>query len=534
MIYILMILNIILFFGIGFFYCKNRMRTRHLDYISDKLNDIIEMDSGERLMLPETDAGIRRLMSGINRLLNEYQQLSVLNREKEASLKKMISNISHDLKTPLTVIMGYIETMILKQSGNGRLPDESLTRIYKKSQDMTAFINKFFEMSKIESGDTDLLMERIDITAVCRTNILSFYDMLKQSKKEVNVEIPDNAVYILGNEDALERILNNLILNALKYGVDGDTVGLCVTEVEDRVVVEVWDNGRGIDEAHIDHVFDRMYTLDDSRNSATGGSGLGLSITKKLTEHLGGEVEFFGNKSKIRKNEIYKRIGCLIGVPTFYNTLSLRGNLKLHCDYMGYYNREDIDRALQLTGLTEFAEFHIKDCSIGQLQSLGIARAIVTRAELLILNDPFSGLEPDGVRDMRNLLQMLNQTHGTTILVSSYILGQVEHIADTIGVLSGGRLVTEMPLESIRKEAGHFTEIKCRPLEKAAFLIEERFQITNFRVLEKDCIRIYEQDIDREMLLRELILDGVLVREFTVRERSLEDYFVDAMQRLYS
>lgn len=117
-----------------------------------------------------------------------------------------------------------------------------------------------------------------------------FNDLLTAKGFEVQINIPDTNVYVLGNEEVLGRILNNLISNAITYGGEGNVIGISLKFNNELVNVEIWDRGKGISESHIDKVFERMYTLEDSRNKLYQGSGLGLTITKRLVEKLGGKI----------------------------------------------------------------------------------------------------------------------------------------------------------------------------------------------------------------------------------------------------
>ncbi|MNI35163.1 Alkaline phosphatase synthesis sensor protein PhoR [compost metagenome] len=120
--------------------------------------------------------------------------------------------------------------------------------------------------------------------------MLAFYEILTAKGIDVRIQIPDEGVFVLGNEEALNRILNNLISNALQHGGDGGTIGLTLKIINEYAVVEVWDEGKGIREQHQDRIFERLYTLDDSRNKSYPNSGLGLTITKRLVTTMGGTI----------------------------------------------------------------------------------------------------------------------------------------------------------------------------------------------------------------------------------------------------
>ena len=268
----------------------SRSRSRNLDYISNKIKSMMEDNTSDKILVFTGDAELRGLLEQINNLL-EYNQKKLVHFNKtEISMRKMLSNISHDLKTPLTVILGYLETIRIFDNMREEEKEQILSKIYSKTLEILDLINKFFDLAKLESGDKEIPITRININEICRKNILSFYDILTSTGNEVSIEIPDENIYALANEEALDRILNNLITNSIKYGSSGKIIGLTVEKDENYVFMKVWDRGKGIADIHKEKVFERMYTLDDSRNKLFQGSGLGLTITKRLAEKLGGEI----------------------------------------------------------------------------------------------------------------------------------------------------------------------------------------------------------------------------------------------------
>ena len=174
-----------------------------------------------------------------------------------------------------------------------------------------------------------------------------------------------------------------------------------------------------------------------------GPNGAGKSTLMKMLLNLvqanSGEIVIFGNKVIESDFEILKRIGSIIENPYFYEKLTARENLDLHCEYMGYHNKNHIKKVLECVGLLKDADKKISQYSLGMKQRLAIARAILTKPELLILDEPINALDPEGIREMRELFRKLNTDYGITIFISSHILSEVEQIADTIGVIQSGK-----------------------------------------------------------------------------------------------
>lgn len=271
-------------------YRASRNRSSTLRRIHAKLNRIIADHSSEKVLAVTSDKELIPLLTAINDLLEKNRAHAAGHMRTEMSMKRMISNISHDLKTPLTVIQGYLETLKLDQTLNAAERDELISKVHQKTIEVLNLIHKFFDLARLESGDKDLPLSRIDLGEACRKNILQFYDILSGKGMDVQIRLPDEPIYILGNEEALDRILDNLISNAIKYGADGNVLGLTLRYDDEYAEVDVWDKGKGIGEMHKDRVFERMYTLEDSRSRSNDSSGLGLTITKRLVEKLGGTI----------------------------------------------------------------------------------------------------------------------------------------------------------------------------------------------------------------------------------------------------
>lgn len=277
--------------AVNIFLFRSRLNLRtEIKYIRNKLRKVVNEETGERLLLNTEDKYIKSLLIQINRLLDHNQKIKGNYNSIELSMRKMLSNISHDLKTPLTVILGYIEMI----NNDKSLTSEKVMSLLKtanlKTVEVLALINRFFELVKLESGDKKLNSSRIDICEVSRKIILDYYEILISKEFEVVIDIPDDSVFVSGDEDAIERVLNNLITNAIQYGSDGKMVGLKIRITDNDVFVEISDKGKGINEMHKDRVFERMYTLEDSRNTNYQGSGLGLTITKRLVEQMEGSI----------------------------------------------------------------------------------------------------------------------------------------------------------------------------------------------------------------------------------------------------
>lgn len=254
--------------------------------IGGKLREIAETGSDEQIMVFTGDRELMELAAQINAVLEELRRVKADHLRVEASSRKMLSNISHDIKTPMTVILGYLEIMRL----NGEASPEMLEKAERKARDVVELVNQFFDLAKLESGDMDLEISRIDACEVCRESVLDFYEILTRDGFRVELGLPEGPVCAWGNREALSRIVGNLISNAVRYGGDGKYLGLALREAGDHVAVTVTDHGKGVEKAFADRIFDRLFTLEDSRSRKIQGNGLGLTIARQLARQLGGDL----------------------------------------------------------------------------------------------------------------------------------------------------------------------------------------------------------------------------------------------------
>ena len=207
--------------------------------ISRKLEEILNSDSDEKVMVFTDEPVLMELTGEINRLLLDRQKVKAEFKRGEIASKKMLANISHDIKTPLTVILGYLEIMRLTGAD-----DEMLKKVEAKAKQVVDLINQFFTLAKLEAGDANITLSRINVSEICRESALGFYEILSQKDFEVELSIPEREVYAQGERDALQRILYNLLSNAVRYGSDGKYLGIFLHEEKNSVSLDVTDRGK--------------------------------------------------------------------------------------------------------------------------------------------------------------------------------------------------------------------------------------------------------------------------------------------------
>jgi ABC-2 type transport system ATP-binding protein len=190
-----------------------------------------------------------------------------------------------------------------------------------------------------------------------------------------------------------------------------------------------------------------------------GANGAGKTTVLKLILGLlkptVGQIEVLSVDAVRNRETILGSIGSVIEVPVFYEHLSAAENLKIHLAYLGLDKTAGIagiEETLARVGLPNTDKQPVSTFSLGMRQRLGIARAIIHKPKILLLDEPINGLDPVGIRDMRELLRALAETDGVTIVISSHILNEIEHIADRIGIIANGAMVREVPMSDLKTE----------------------------------------------------------------------------------
>lgn len=233
----------------------------------------------------------------INRLMDSYSQERLTSKREENARKQLLSNLSHDVRTPLVSVIGYLEAM---ERG---LPSENEKDSYLHTALVKAYtlkdrIDQLFQLVRLDANEFLFELKPVDIFELTRNTLIDFVPALEQQGFEVEINIPEDECIITTDDTALRRVLQNLIRNVFIHGWEGHYLGVHCYYGEDGVFIEVIDRGKGISQEDIPHIFDRLYQVDQSR---TNQGGLGLTIARELSRKLGGDV--FATSTK--KNTIF-------------------------------------------------------------------------------------------------------------------------------------------------------------------------------------------------------------------------------------
>ncbi|MCC0652075.1 sensor histidine kinase [Clostridioides sp. ES-S-0001-03] len=253
-----------------------RVRTQ-LALIKYALEDIKNGNLNRRVLTRKSDI-TRQICYDINEIAINGQSQLIQQKQSEQAYKQLMTSLSHDVKTPLASLVGYLEA-IETDIVVGEEKDEYIHVAYNKAQHLKHFVENLFEWVKLDSREQIFHFELFDLNELSRNIIADWVPILEKCHFEYEIDIPETEYAMHIDVNAYTRILNNLLQNIIRHS-DGDKVTLHIFENEQQVKIVVEDNGKGISSDNLPHIFERMYQCDHSRSSK--GNGLGLAIVKEL------------------------------------------------------------------------------------------------------------------------------------------------------------------------------------------------------------------------------------------------------------
>ncbi|HIR27089.1 MAG TPA: HAMP domain-containing histidine kinase [Candidatus Choladousia intestinigallinarum] len=253
---------------------------------ADELREIRnEIEENRILKMDTSDRELERLLKEMNDTLYEIRREKTDFDRREKEFQRQIEDISHDLRTPLTSILGYLKLM--NQSDMTREERDDFQIIQRKAEVLQRLIGQFYDFSRAVSSDYTPQMETIDVARILREAVLDSYGELERRHIACTIEIPDSPMEVRGNSEAVERVISNLLQNVKRYGKE--YLHIRAAREGDKTVL-FFENDRGdLSEEEFTHLFDRFYVKDKARGSQ--GTGLGLTIAKSLMEKMEGSLE---------------------------------------------------------------------------------------------------------------------------------------------------------------------------------------------------------------------------------------------------
>lgn len=258
---------------------------KEIGNITAQLNKINSTSTNAKLLLSSSDTQIKNLSLEINKALEKKQKTEAEYKKMDLELRQAIANISHDLRTPLTSIMGYIQLMEEK----GVSEDERkqyLDIVKRRAEALQILISGFYDLSRLESKEYKFELKSLNLSNIMCDLIASFYNDFLSKGVEPVIDIEDKAALIIGDENAARRIFSNLIQNIIKYG--NGYVYISLKQENGYAVTTFKNDAPNLSDEDVKHLFERFFTADHTRSGKN--TGLGLAITKELVEQMGHNI----------------------------------------------------------------------------------------------------------------------------------------------------------------------------------------------------------------------------------------------------
>ncbi|WP_414050347.1 ABC transporter ATP-binding protein [Macrococcus animalis] len=261
-----------------------------------------------------------------------------------------------------------------------------------------------------------------------------------------------------------------------------------------------------------------------------GKNGAGKSTFFKMLsgqiKPTTGEIILFPNNDLMNISRGRKKIGFMIEEPTFFPNLNAYQNLNYFRIQRGISEKQRINEVLEIVGINQYPKKKFKQYSMGMKQRLGLALALLSGPDILVLDEPTNGLDAEGITEIRRLLIKLNREKEITILVSSHILAELQLIATRYLFIEKGNVVENISSKEFKERSEQHLKIKVDNISKAVNILESNFEGINFKVYPDNELRIYGDDIDKNQINRVLLNQDIQISELRVESINLEEYFL--------
>ncbi|GAA0075999.1 HAMP domain-containing sensor histidine kinase [Clostridium sp. CTA-5] len=286
----------VILFSVFYFMITYR-KVKNLIAVIDE-TEIMSNGDLDRVIKVESEGDMKKLAENINNISSQLKDITVAERNAQKTKNDLITNVSHDLRTPLTSIMGYLELI-----DNDKYKDEVELRYYvniayEKSKNLNLLINELFELTKMQNNTINLDKTDINLVELLGQVVACFECQFNSADMQSRINFSKDKLIINADAGKLVRAFENLLSNSIKYGKDGYYVDV-ITKIEaNMAVVQVINYGQSISTIDLPYIFDRFYRVEKSRNSSIGGSGLGLAITKNIIELHNGTIEAYSDDNR--------------------------------------------------------------------------------------------------------------------------------------------------------------------------------------------------------------------------------------------
>ncbi|MCP1306817.1 sensor histidine kinase [Paenibacillus tyrfis] len=276
-----------------FFYALTWRKMRQIRYINRGLNDIAHGELSVRLATNSRDE-LGLVAANINSMAEQLARQQEKERRLEKSKMDLITNVSHDLRTPLTSVIGYLNLLMNPAQTNAPERERYLTSAYNKANQLKKLIDDLFEYTRLSGGEAKLERREIDIHHLLEQLVSEFEPIAEQRQIAIECRLPEAPLYVVADAEKLVRALDNLLMNAVKYSVAPGRITVTLAAYPKRAAIEFENEGRPITKAQEELLFERFYKADESRTGdpLPDGAGLGLSIARNIAELHGGRLVF--------------------------------------------------------------------------------------------------------------------------------------------------------------------------------------------------------------------------------------------------
>ncbi|HCL4444744.1 TPA: ABC transporter ATP-binding protein [Clostridium botulinum] len=246
-----------------------------------------------------------------------------------------------------------------------------------------------------------------------------------------------------------------------------------------------------------------------------------------LVAPTNGKIKLFSREKGDELDNVRKRIGALIERPAFYPYMTAYENLEAFRIEKGIPGKECIDKILKSVGLYEDKNKKLKNFSLGMKQKLALAIALLGDPEFLILDEPINGLDPMGIKEVRDILKKLNKEKNITMLISSHILGELYQLANCYGIIHKGKLMEQITLKELDEKCKRSLSIKVDDVNKAATILETELSTINFKILPDGTIKLYDYVDNSRLVSSTLTKANIIIDQIMPNESNLEEYFIN-------
>jgi signal transduction histidine kinase len=271
------------------FYRLSRQKMRDVEALAEGLNQISKGNLQHRVLQKSEDE-LGTLAGNINRMTEELQRTIEEERNAERTKNELITNVSHDLRTPLTLVIGYLRLLKDKNYEDEAQADTYLNIAYNKSDKLNRLIEDLFDYTKYSNHSVPMQLERVCLNELIEQLLEEQITYAEENSLTIVRELPAQKLFVSIDADQMIRVFENLLINAIKYSDKPGLVTLRLIHEYDHALITIINQASTIDKEELPHVFDRFYRLDAARTSTSGGSGLGLAIAKSIVEAHDGEI----------------------------------------------------------------------------------------------------------------------------------------------------------------------------------------------------------------------------------------------------